>query len=63
VASAGIRIWSRHHEIVVTQGNIAAQSADCIVVNLFEGVTAPGGATGAVDAALDGMISRADRRR
>ena len=44
-------------KFVVTQGNIAAQSADCIVVNLFEGVTAPGGATGAVDAALDGMIT------
>jgi leucyl aminopeptidase len=46
-------------KFVVTQGNIAAQSADCIVVNLFEGVTAPGGATGAVDAALGGMPSAA----
>jgi len=29
-----------------------------LVVNLFEGVTQPGGATGAVDAALGGQISR-----
>ncbi|HET6320283.1 MAG TPA: leucyl aminopeptidase family protein, partial [Chloroflexota bacterium] len=29
-----------------------------LVVNLFEGVTQPGSATGAVDAALDGQISR-----
>ncbi|HEX8966544.1 MAG TPA: leucyl aminopeptidase [Chloroflexota bacterium] len=29
-----------------------------LVVNLFEGVSQPGGATGAVDAALDGQISR-----
>jgi leucyl aminopeptidase len=30
---------------------------EVIVVNLFEGVTAPGGATGAVDRALGGMIA------
>src|SRR5919201_6468555 len=29
-----------------------------LVVNLFEGVTEPGGATGAVDAALGGQIRR-----
>lgn len=40
----------------VTQGNIATTAADCIVVNLFEGVASPGGATGAVDAALGGAI-------
>jgi leucyl aminopeptidase len=45
-------------DITVTQGNIAAQTTDCIVVNLFEGVSAPGGATGAVDKALNGAISR-----
>ena len=44
-------------KFVVTSGNITTQNADCIVVNLFEGVTTPGGATGAVDAALNGMIS------
>ena len=44
-------------EINVSRGDIAQQQADCIVVNLFEGVTAPGGATGAVDRALDGAIT------
>ncbi len=43
-------------EIEVVQGDIARQMADCLVVNLFEGVTEPGGATGAVDGALDGAI-------
>ncbi|MBK8048385.1 MAG: leucyl aminopeptidase [Anaerolineales bacterium] len=43
-------------EINVVPGNLAEQQADCIVVNLFEGVTVPGGATGAVDRALDGAI-------
>ena len=45
-------------DLNVTQGNIAATVADVIVVNLFEGVTAPGGATGAVDVALGGQISQ-----
>jgi leucyl aminopeptidase len=44
-------------EIKVQQGDITSFAADAIVVNLFEGVTAPGGATGAVDAAMDGAIS------
>ncbi|MGE3983192.1 MAG: M17 family metallopeptidase, partial [Dehalococcoidia bacterium] len=43
--------------LVVRQGDIAATSADAVVVNLFEGVTAPDGATGAVDKALDGAIT------
>ncbi|RLT37888.1 MAG: leucyl aminopeptidase [Chloroflexi bacterium] len=45
-------------EIRVVQSNIAQLESDCIVVNLFEGVTAPGGATGALDQALGGAISR-----
>jgi len=45
-------------EIRVVQGNVAQFESDCIVVNLFEGVTAPGGATGAVDQALGWAISR-----
>ena len=45
-------------EIRVEQGDIAQQKADAIVVNLFEGVTIPGGGTGAVDGALDGAITR-----
>ena len=38
-------------------GNIVEADVDAIVVNLFEGVTTPGGGTGAVDKALDGAIS------
>ncbi len=44
-------------QITVEPGDITNSDAPCVVVNLFEGVTAPGGATGAVDRALDGMIS------
>lgn len=43
-------------QVDVTQGNVAQQQTDCLVVNLFEEVTIPGGATGAVDNALDGAI-------
>ena len=43
-------------ELLVQSGDIAAWKGDGIVVNLFEGVTAPGGATGAVDKALKGLI-------
>ena len=45
-------------EIKVVSGDITQQRVGAIVVNLFEGVTAPGGATGAVDRALDGGISK-----
>ena len=45
-------------ELRVQQGNIAETDVDLIVVNLFAGVTAPGGATGAVDRALNGDISQ-----
>ncbi len=44
-------------EIKVVVGDIAEVAADAIVVNLYQGVTSPGGATGAVDMALDGAIS------
>jgi leucyl aminopeptidase len=44
-------------QIKVESGDISTHSAGCVVVNLFEGVTVPGGGTGAVDAALGGMIS------
>ncbi len=43
--------------IRVQQGDISSFQADAIVVNLFEGVTAPGGATGAVDRAMGGAIT------
>lgn len=41
----------------VTQGSIQEFEADTLIVNLFDDVTTPGGATGAVDQALDGAIS------
>jgi len=44
-------------EIKVIAGDIVQAQADAIVVNLFEGVEKPGGATAAVDAALGGAIS------
>jgi leucyl aminopeptidase len=43
-------------EINVIRGAIQEQETDLIVVNLFEGVTEPDGATGAVDRALGGAI-------
>ena len=45
-------------EIRAEQGDIVEQKVDAIIVNLFEGVESPGGATGAVDIALDGAISQ-----
>ena len=45
-------------EIRAEQGDIVQQKVDAIIVNLFEGVESPGGATGAVDQALDGAISQ-----
>jgi leucyl aminopeptidase len=45
-------------EFSVSSGNITDSDADTVVVNLFEGVTTPGGATGAVDVALGGAISQ-----
>ena len=44
-------------DIQIKHGNIVTIDADTLIVNLFEGVTAPGGATGAVDKALNGAIS------
>ena len=42
----------------VTAGDISDRDTDAIIVNLFEGITHPGGATGAVDRAMDGAITR-----
>ena len=49
-------------EIKVITGDIAQIEADAIVVNLFEDMTQPGGATAAVDNSLDGAISSLIRR-
>jgi len=45
-------------DIKVKTGQIQQENSELIVVNLFEGVTEPGGATGAVDKALGGQIRR-----
>ena len=45
-------------KLEVAAGDISAWSAEAVVVNLFEGVAGPGGATGAVDRALGGGISQ-----
>lgn len=44
-------------KVAVTSGDITRFKADAIIVNLFEGVAAPAGGTGAVDQALGGLIS------
>lgn len=44
-------------EIRIVVEDVTRVEADALVVNLFEGTTQPGGATGAVDRALDGVIS------
>lgn len=41
----------------VIQGNILENAADTLIVNLFEGVTAPAGATGALNRILNGAVS------
>jgi len=46
-------------EIIVQQGSITDIECDVAVVNLFRRVKFPGGATGAMDKALDGAITRA----
>ncbi|MBI3972012.1 MAG: leucyl aminopeptidase [Chloroflexi bacterium] len=45
-------------DVIVQAARLADAAADAVVLNLFEGVKQPGGATGAVDAALGGAISR-----
>lgn len=44
-------------QINVVHGSIQESAVDTIIVNLFQGVNSPGGATGVVDRALDGAIS------
>ena len=44
-------------KIAAIAGDITQKPCDALVVNLFEGVTKPGGGTGAVDRALDGAIA------
>ena len=44
-------------DIKIENGNIVHSNADTIIVNLFEGVDMPGGATGAVNSALGERMS------
>ena len=44
-------------EISVSKGMLEQTPANVLVLNLFEGVKIPSGATGAIDIALDGLIS------
>ncbi|MFQ5961347.1 MAG: leucyl aminopeptidase [Candidatus Methylomirabilales bacterium] len=46
-------------DIDVRDQDVLAYRGDAVIVNLFEGVKKPGGATGAVDQALSGLISHA----
>jgi hypothetical protein len=46
-------------QVEVVTGSITEISCDALIVNLFEGASLPAGATGAVDAALDGQIAAA----
>jgi leucyl aminopeptidase len=46
----------------VAQDSIQAFEADTVVVNLFEGITTPAGATGAIDQALNGAVSELIRQ-
>ena len=43
-------------KVDVQAGNITKISSEAIVVNLFQGVTSPSGATGVVDQAIGGLI-------
>jgi leucyl aminopeptidase len=45
-------------EVKAVSGDITELAVDAIIVNLFEGVESPSGATGAVDKALGGMITQ-----
>ena len=45
-------------KIRVVRNDVATIKTPALVVNLFDGVKKPGGATGAVDKALDGAISQ-----
>ncbi len=45
-------------KIRTEQGDVTQIQVPALIINLFEGVRKPGGATGAVDTALDGAISQ-----
>ena len=44
-------------EITLLENDVTKIETDVLVVNLFEGVTSPAGATGAVDKVIGGLIT------
>lgn len=44
--------------LTVNHSNLTEMQADALIVNLFQGVTTPAGATGAIDTITNGAISR-----
>ena len=44
-------------KLEIKLADVRSLETDLLVVNLFQGVTVPGGATGAVNVLLDGVIS------
>ena len=44
-------------DVKVVQGDVTQVKVPALIINLFEGVDQPGGATGAVDRAMDGAIT------
>ena len=44
--------------VTVAHGDVIQMATPALIVNLFEGVKSPGGATGAVDSAMGGVISQ-----
>ena len=56
--SRGFKTEEAKLEVKVIAGDITSVEVDAIVVNLFEGTGRPEGATGAVDKALGGAITR-----
>lgn len=45
-------------KLSVTSGDISQAKTEALIVNLFEGVTTPGGGTGAVDKAMGGLLCK-----
>lgn len=45
-------------KVTIVADSVTNVDTPLLVVNLFEGITQPSGATGAVDAAMDGLIAR-----
>ncbi|MBD3251902.1 leucyl aminopeptidase [Candidatus Uhrbacteria bacterium] len=45
-------------QLSIEHGELREHACDLLILNLFKGVMKPGGATGAVDEALDGLISK-----